>query len=96
MLEQLARAPSRQLTRRPEARPDLTGRRSGTRYAAVNYLLLGREVLITTDSSWWHNLDVGPLAELRPRGRTLRPTSEVIRDHDLVAYAERPQDVAEQ
>jgi hypothetical protein len=65
-----------------------TGRRSGTRYATpVNYLQRGREVLITTDSSWWHNLDGGAPVELRLRGRKLRATAEAVRDHDLVAEA---------
>ena len=65
-----------------------TGRRSGTRYATpVNYLQRGREVLITTDSSWWHNLDGGAPVELRLRGRRLRATAEAVRDYDLVAEA---------
>lgn len=65
-----------------------TGRRSGTRYATpVNYLQRGREVLITTDSSWWHNLDGGAPVEVRLRGRRLRATAEAVRDHDLVAEA---------
>jgi deazaflavin-dependent oxidoreductase (nitroreductase family) len=65
-----------------------TGRRSGTRYATpVNYLQRGREVLITTDHGWWHNLDGGAPVELRLRGRKLRATAEAIRDPDLVAEA---------
>jgi deazaflavin-dependent oxidoreductase (nitroreductase family) len=65
-----------------------TGRRSGTRYATpVNYLQRGREVLITTDSSWCHNLDGGAPVELRLRGRRLRATAEAVRDYDLVAEA---------
>jgi deazaflavin-dependent oxidoreductase (nitroreductase family) len=65
-----------------------TGRRSGKRYATpVNYLQRGREVLITTDSSWWHNLDGGAPVELRLRGRRLRATAEAVRDDDLVAEA---------
>ena len=65
-----------------------TGRRSGTRYATpVNYMQRGREVLITTDHGWWHNLDGGAPVELRLRGRKLRATAEAIRDPDLVAEA---------
>lgn len=65
-----------------------TGRRSGKRYATpVNYLQRGREVLITTDSRWWHNLDGGAPVELRLRGRRLRATAEAVRDDDLVAEA---------
>jgi deazaflavin-dependent oxidoreductase (nitroreductase family) len=65
-----------------------TGRRSGKRYATpVNYLQRGREVLITTDSSWWRNLDGGAPVELRLRGRRLRATAEAVRDDDLVAEA---------
>jgi deazaflavin-dependent oxidoreductase (nitroreductase family) len=65
-----------------------TGRRSGTRYATpVNYLQRGREVLITTDHGWWHNLIGGAPVELRLRGRQLRATAEAVRDHDQVAEA---------
>jgi F420H(2)-dependent quinone reductase len=65
-----------------------TGRRSGIRYATpVNYLQRGREVLITTDSSWWHNLDGGALVELQLRGRKLRATAQAVRDPDLIADA---------
>jgi deazaflavin-dependent oxidoreductase (nitroreductase family) len=65
-----------------------TGRRSGTRYATpVNYLQRGREVLITTDSNWWHNLDGGALVEVRLRGRRIRATAEAVRDPDLVTEA---------
>ena len=59
-----------------------TGRRSGKRYATpVNYLQRGREVLITTDSSWWHNLDGGAPVQLQLRGRKLRANAEAVRDH---------------
>ncbi len=65
-----------------------TGRRSGRRYATpVNYLQRGRDVLITTDSSWWHNLDGGAPVELRLRGRRLRGAAEAVRDPGLVAEA---------
>ena len=65
-----------------------TGRRSGKRYATpVNYLQRGREVLITTDSSWWHNLDGGAPVQLQLRGRKLRATAEAVRDPSLVAEA---------
>lgn len=65
-----------------------TGRRSGNRYATpVNYLQQGREVLITTDSSWWRNLEGGAPVELRLRGRKLRATAEAVRDLGLVAEA---------
>jgi hypothetical protein len=65
-----------------------TGRRSGKRYATpVNYLQRGREVLITTDSSWWHNLDGGAPVQLRLRGRKLRANAEAVRDPGLVADA---------
>jgi hypothetical protein len=65
-----------------------TGRRSGTRYATpVNYLQRDREVLITTDSPWWHNLDGGAPVQLRLRGRKVRATAEAIRDPDRVAEA---------
>ena len=65
-----------------------TGRRSGARYATpVNYLRRGREILITTDSKWWRNLDGGAPVELRLRGRKIRATAEAVRDADLVAEA---------
>jgi hypothetical protein len=47
-----------------------TGRRSGTCYSTpVNYLQRGRELLITTDSRWWHNLDGGAVTATRQRRR---------------------------
>jgi hypothetical protein len=66
-----------------------TGRRSGTVYATpVNYLQRGCELLITTDSNWWRNLDGGAPVEVRLRGRRIRSrTAEVVRDHDRVAEA---------
>lgn len=65
-----------------------TGRRSGTRYATpVNYLQRGDELLITTDSSWWHNLDGGAPVQLRLRGRQVQATAKAIRDPDAVAEA---------
>ncbi len=65
-----------------------TGRRSGTRYATpVHYLQRGGELLITTDSSWWHNLDGGAPVQLKLRGRQVRATAEAVRDPDLVAEA---------
>jgi len=53
----------------------------------VNYLQRGREVLITTDSSWWHNLDGGAPVELRLRGRRVGATAEAVRDPGIVAEA---------
>lgn len=65
-----------------------TGRRSGTRYATpVNYLPRGSELLITTDSRWWHNLDGGAPVSLRLRGRQVQATAEAIGDPDVVAEA---------
>jgi deazaflavin-dependent oxidoreductase (nitroreductase family) len=65
-----------------------TGRRTGTRYATpVNYLQRGQELLITTDSRWWRNLDGGAPVEVRLRGRQIRATAEAVRDHDIVAEA---------
>jgi deazaflavin-dependent oxidoreductase (nitroreductase family) len=65
-----------------------TGRRSGTHYATpVNYLQRDGELLITTDSGWWHNLDGGAPVELRLRGRRVRATAEAVRDHGLAAEA---------
>jgi hypothetical protein len=65
-----------------------TGRRSGTRYATpVNYLQRDRELLITTDSRWWHNLDGGAPVELRLRGRRVLATAEAVRDRALAAEA---------
>ena len=46
-----------------------------------------REVLITTDSPWWHNLEGGAPVELRLRGRRVRATAEAVRDPDRVAEA---------
>ena len=65
-----------------------TGRRSGTRYATpVNYLQRDRELLITTDSRWWHNLDGGAPVELRLRGRRVLATAETVRDQAQAAEA---------
>ena len=65
-----------------------TGRRSGTVYATpVNYLQRGRELLITTDSNWWRNLDGGAPVQVRLRGHAIRATAEAVRDHDRVAEA---------
>lgn len=65
-----------------------TGRRSGTRYATpVNYRQRGTELLITTDSRWWHNLDGGAPVTLRLRGRRVQAGAEAIRDADTVADA---------
>lgn len=57
-----------------------TGRRSGKRYATpVNYLQRGDEVLVTTDSAWWRNLDGGAPVELRLRGHRVAATAEAVR-----------------
>ena len=65
-----------------------TGRRSGHRYATpVNYLQRGRELLITTDSSWWRNLDGGAPVQLHLRGRRIQATAEAMRDPDAVVEA---------
>src|ERR1700736_5706602 len=65
-----------------------TGRRTGTRYATpVNYLQRDRELLITTDSRWSHNLDGGAPVELRLRGRRVPATAEAVRDHAQAAEA---------
>ncbi len=65
-----------------------TGRSSGTRYATpVNYLQRGAELLITTDSSWWHNLDGGAPVTVRLRGRQVQASAEASRDPDVVAEA---------
>ena len=65
-----------------------TGRRSGTRYSTpVNYLQRGCELLITTDSKWWRNLEGGVPVEVRLRGRQVRATAEAIRDPERVADA---------
>lgn len=65
-----------------------TGRRSGKRYATpVNYLQRGSELLITTDSRWWHNLDGGAPVAVWLRGRQMPATAEAVRDPDVVAEA---------
>jgi len=65
-----------------------TGRRSGKRYSTpVNYLQRGAELLITTDSKWWHNLEGGAPVELRLRGRRLRARADAVRDPHRVAEA---------
>jgi len=64
-----------------------TGRRSGTRYATpVNYLRRSGELLISTDSGWWHNLDGGAPVELRLQGR--RRHGRAVVDRDPAAVAE--------
>jgi len=65
-----------------------TGRRSGTRYTTpVNYLQRGNQLLITTDSRWWHNLDGGAPVSVRLRGRQVQASAVAIRDPDVVAEA---------
>jgi deazaflavin-dependent oxidoreductase (nitroreductase family) len=65
-----------------------TGRRSGALYATpVNYLRREDQLLITTDSKWWRNLDGGAPVELRLRGRRQRATAEAVRDSDQVTEA---------
>lgn len=65
-----------------------TGRRTGTRYATpVNYLQRGDQLLITTGSSWWRNLDGGAPVTVRLRGRQIQATAEAIRDPAVVAEA---------
>jgi len=65
-----------------------TGRRSGTRYATpVNYLRRCTELLITTDSRWWHNLEGGAQVTLRLRGRRVHARAEAIHDPDMIAEA---------
>ncbi len=44
-------------------------------------------MLITTDSSWWHNLEGGAPVEVRLRGRRVAASAEAIRDQQLVAEA---------
>lgn len=64
------------------------GRRSGKRYATpVNYLQRGAELLITTDSRWWHNLDGGAPIAARLRGRQVPARAEAIREAHVVAEA---------
>lgn len=65
-----------------------TGRRSGTRYATpVNYLRRNRDLLITTDSGWWRNLDGGARVELRLRGQRVQATAEAVGDPLQIADA---------
>lgn len=65
-----------------------TGRRSGTRYATpVNYLQHDRELLITSDHTWWRNLEGGAPVELRLRGRHVGATAEAVRDPREVTEA---------
>ena len=62
-----------------------TGRRTGRRYATpVNYLQRGRELLITTDSPWWHNFDVDARVQVRLRGKRLQATARAVREPDAV------------
>lgn len=63
-----------------------SGRRTGTPYATpVNYLERGRELLITTDSGWWHNFEQAAPVELRLRGRRVHGTALAIRDPEVAA-----------
>lgn len=65
-----------------------TGRRSGIRYATpVNYLQRGGELLITTDSRWWHNFEHEAPVEVRLRGRRIHGTAQAVRDSEVVAEA---------
>jgi len=65
-----------------------TGRRSGNRFATpVNFLQRGSQLLVTTDSKWWRNLEGGAPVELRLRGRRVLAIAEAVRDPDSVAQA---------
>ncbi|MEO7398228.1 MAG: nitroreductase/quinone reductase family protein [Ilumatobacteraceae bacterium] len=64
------------------------GRRSGTRYATpVNYLQRGNELLITTDSPWWHNFTSGAPVDIRLRGHSVSGSARTILDPEVVVEA---------
>lgn len=79
----------------------VTGRRTGTRYTTpVTYYRNRDTVLVLTrpTRSWWRNLDVNPVVELRLAGRTVRGTARACSgaEQDLPALVDflehRPRD----
>lgn len=58
-----------------------TGRRSGKRYTTpVAYLRKGDEIVSTTDSLWWKNLQGGVPVSVLVAGVTYRGTAEAVTD----------------
>lgn len=65
-----------------------TGRRTGRWYATpVNYLQRDRELLVTTDSRWWRNIDGGAAVEVLLRGRRVAAWAVAVLDPEVVAEA---------
>lgn len=84
----ILRSPLHRLLSRTTLLLGFTGRRSGTRYATpVNYLRVGDELLVTTDSPWWRNLRNAAPVEVRLRGRSLAATASAVVDPEEVAAA---------
>jgi deazaflavin-dependent oxidoreductase (nitroreductase family) len=64
------------------------GRKTGRQYnLPLAYLRRGGEVIMTTDSGWWQNLDGGRRVQLRMAGRTLRGTGSAVKDDAEVRAA---------
>jgi deazaflavin-dependent oxidoreductase (nitroreductase family) len=65
-----------------------TGRRSGKEYATpINYHRVGPDVLVATDSPWWHNFETPLSARVRLQGRDVAVTGQVVSDADEAADA---------
>lgn len=66
------------------------GRKTGRHYQLpLAYVRRDREVIMTTDSPWWHNLRGGRPVELQLAGRTLTGTGRAVTDDAAVGAALR-------
>ena len=86
----LLRSPVHFLLSRTTLVMTVTGRRSGRRYPIpVRYLRTGDQVLVSTDSRWWRNLQVGAPVTLLLRGREVSGWAEVSTDPEVVEQSIR-------
>jgi hypothetical protein len=66
------------------------GRKTGRRYhLPLAYLRRDGEVIMTTDSGWWRNMQGGRSVQLRLAGRTVSGTAWAVKDEAEVGAAIR-------